>query len=187
MKYNLKWVFHRSSYSDEGYDYGLDEDEGQPTDQTELSPAEDVLSNQAQALSLEDFSVTHGPGEAIIITSNAIATDPNIRYSINVPFLHYSGEITASKPSHGHLLPQWYHIFRRAKQSIWSFTSPQMYHLAQSSSSTERYFVSDRKCRWARCTTFPLVEPAFIHAREASIYQSGSSKKGNHIKFLPLF
>lgn len=82
---------HRSLYSDEGYDYGLDEDEGQPTDQTELSPAEDILSNQAQALSLEDFSVTHGPGEAITITSNAIATDPNIRYSIYVPFLHYSG------------------------------------------------------------------------------------------------
>ncbi|KAL1980100.1 hypothetical protein VTN96DRAFT_4661 [Rasamsonia emersonii] len=85
MRSDLWLMYQRSFQEDESPDYGLDEDEDQPTDQIEEmgdGPAEDTLNHQAQALSLStDFKVTTGPGNAITVTSsssssNTMTSDP---------------------------------------------------------------------------------------------------------------
>lgn len=70
-------------------DYGLDEDEGLPTDP--LITQGDKLSLQAQSLMLTDFQVINGPRDAITIISASISSSPDLRYLVYVPFLHYPG------------------------------------------------------------------------------------------------
>lgn len=94
MQNELQMLYHKSFKHVDGeleVDYGLDEDEGQPNDPTGTAQAGDVLIHQAQALSLNDFQVTEGPGDAISIRSNNIMpSGPDLRYIIYAPFLlHY--------------------------------------------------------------------------------------------------
>ena len=70
-------------------DYGLDEDEGLPTDP--LITHGDKLSLQAQSLMLADFQVINGPRDAVTIISASISSSPDLRYLVYAPFLHYPG------------------------------------------------------------------------------------------------
>lgn len=96
MRSGLWRIYQRSFLEEESPDYGLDEDEIQPADQIELGPAEeDTLNCQAKVLSLTDFKVTTGPGNAITVTSssNTMTSDPDLRYVVYAPFLHCLGGV----------------------------------------------------------------------------------------------
>lgn len=88
MLNTLRTMYGMSFQNDGSPDYGLDEDEGRPTDEVEIRRG-DTLTHQAQALPLGDFQVTLGPRDAVTVTSSTMTSDPDLRYIIYAPCLHY--------------------------------------------------------------------------------------------------
>lgn len=89
---NTLSTMYRMSFQNDGRpDYGSDEDEGRPTDQVEMTQGGDNLTLRAQALSLRDFQVTLGLGDTVTVTSSTMTSNPDLRYIVYAPFLHYPG------------------------------------------------------------------------------------------------
>ena len=89
MLNTLRTMFGISFQADGRPDYGLDEDEGLPTDQVDITQESNLIL-QAKTLSLRDFQVAFGPGDAVTVTSSTITSDPDLCYIVYAQFLHFS-------------------------------------------------------------------------------------------------
>jgi hypothetical protein len=90
MLNTLRTMYGMSFQNDGSPDYGIDEDEGRPMDQVEITRG-DKWTHQVQAKSLNNFQVTLRPGDAVTVTSTAITSDPDLRYIVYAPLLYYPG------------------------------------------------------------------------------------------------
>ena len=62
-------------------------------EEVDWTAAGETLNRQAQELSVTDFQFTSGPGDAVTVTSSTILSEPDLRYIIYAPFLHFSSTL----------------------------------------------------------------------------------------------
>jgi hypothetical protein len=93
MTNNLSSMYAMSKLEDGSWDYGLDEDDGQSPNETEI----ETISQQTPEISLQqDLELSPGPGDAVTVTSKSHPAEPDLRYIIDVPFLHAASTSTTT-------------------------------------------------------------------------------------------
>lgn len=93
---DLHFVLRRSYINDDyEFDYGLDDDEGDPDSLNQLPSSETIESWQSNVNSRHhhDFSLKSSAGELILIKSNLADTEPDLQYVIYVSFAHTSSQL----------------------------------------------------------------------------------------------
>ncbi|KUL82248.1 hypothetical protein ZTR_09280 [Talaromyces verruculosus] len=86
----------KQSYNDVGgFDYGLNEDEGDSDSQNQQPALEMIESWQSKTNSYprDDFSVQLASEEAILIKSKAADVEPDLQYIIYISFTHTSSQL----------------------------------------------------------------------------------------------
>jgi hypothetical protein len=79
----LTSMYNFSKLEDGSWDNALDEDEGQPTNESEAA----ALSKQPEISLPQDLELNSEPGDAMTIASKSGPAEPDLRYVIWVPFL----------------------------------------------------------------------------------------------------
>jgi hypothetical protein len=91
----LNLILKMSYINDDGYDYGLDDDEGDPDSLNQLPAPEIIESWQLKANSYphDDFSVQSPTEGAVLIRSKVVNIEPDLQYVIYVSFAHTSSQL----------------------------------------------------------------------------------------------
>lgn len=89
MQMNLKTNFSRSRTLS-GFDYGLEEDEGQPFSTAQPLSAEliQLLRNRSNILSPEDFRTESYTQGTVTVTTNPAVLEPDLQYIVYISFPH---------------------------------------------------------------------------------------------------
>ncbi|KAE8548187.1 hypothetical protein TMatcc_010034 [Talaromyces marneffei ATCC 18224] len=93
--HDLNDVLRRSHINDGGFDYGFDDDEGDP-DSLSQPPAPEIIESwqlKANSYSHGDFSMQSPVEGAILITPKPANVEPDLQYVIYVSFAHTSSQL----------------------------------------------------------------------------------------------
>ncbi|KAI9926972.1 hypothetical protein ASPWEDRAFT_188133 [Aspergillus wentii DTO 134E9] len=92
---DLKYVFNRSRLMNSDFDYGFDEDEGQPYDSSQpISPRDrEAIDEKAESSLLDGLTVSSPSDGTVTITTPSAVADPDLQYIIHVSFPHSAQDL----------------------------------------------------------------------------------------------